>query len=1001
MSQPTRQAPPATTDRAAASGPGHRVTRWRARILAALGMAAVLAAGSTAAYARTTGAGAMQPSPRPRAAATQQPALSQDLSSTLPWNQYGQTTGDFLGEGHYQVAYFKDGKLDINEANKFGGALKESVPTDLKTTPNDGLFQQDCSILSCFTEHVPVWQDDNYKNNGASFNLTGVKTASSASNIYMAGATWDDSKATDTYRLHLYKLRHDGSCARASCAVATVDLPHTFDNNRPRLVVVTSLAVGVVGGKTLIAVGLSDFGIYIYDDNLNLVAHISDMGAERCDPFCGAAQTPVTSLGFGPPTGPGQGGVLAAGVESPGSVLFSYRLNPDGTEKSMSKAGNWGGVFLAAMVANVHGQQVTVFGRSDGYAVTRNPDTGDEINHFDGTGQAVSGLTALTPWDGSPDNQELVVQKWNGTQGGDQVLKYLDGELKPVPIGTGGATSVTDNQLENWWPGYGLGVLRVANSTAGPVQVSMAARPDPGFGCWLDASLKQPPVPAFPADPTPVGAGQTSHDYLIAALTAGPGGDCASAEGKGEWASYLVLTPVDDPADQHMIKLRVTASRKVEVDSQAGGDLTATVTRESVPGGLWGLWTLTITGPAAPKAAAAPTVTGYRLTSAPKDGWQPPPKPVANDPRRPVYRFDVTGAKWTGIGVSQGQVAAQIPAMTAQGSTDGGKTWRDLGRLMPTTAPVLDRGTGTVTLGAASFFWQDPPDATPLTDIRVGSGGLFSGVIHLADLKAPPLNSTHQVQVLDVEAKPATGSGTASPLADGLDQATLNVTLTGEQNGLIASDDPRYGLVYYRDKETDALITGLYAPGEYSQYLAVGPFEGAYSDPGTSGRVHNYLATTSTAQQPLVAEMNDTGTSDAFASHPVTVIARATTGLGTTGTAAKGVQVTGCVPASICPLATPTGTSPVLYQAGSTAAGPVTGLQLRVEAVTGVASLPLEVGTANAHTLASAPLEIPDPPGNQAVLRETSGFWPAGTIDTALVSSGELVRALSVTVGGS
>ena len=65
-----------------------------------------------------------------------------------------------------------------------------------------------------------------------------------------------------------------------------------------------------------------------------------------------------------------------------------------------------------------------------------------------------------------------------------------------------------------------------------------------------------------------------------------------------------------------------------------------------------------------------------------------------------------------------------------------------------------------------------------------------------------------------------------------------------------------------------------------------------------------------------------------------------------------------------------------------------------------MASLPLEVGTENAHTLASAPLEI-QPPGNKAVLRQTSGFWPAGTIDTSLITSGELVRALSVTVGGS
>jgi hypothetical protein len=962
-------------------------------------MAVVFAAGPAAASASTVSPAAAGLPSRPAAAADpSQPELGQDLASTLPWHHYGQTTGDFLGEGHDQVAYADDGQLKIFEANKFGGALKQSVPTDLGAPPNDG-----------FNASWPIWQRPGLNDEGGRYGLTGVKTASNSRYIFMAGGTWQgvSDDAAESYRLWLYVLPHNGLCASAGCALGKVELPGSYRKDFDRRnVVATSLAVGEVGGQTLVAVGLSDFGIYIYKaadvgGHLGEVAHITDMGHETCFIFCFADQTPVTALGFGPPTGPGQRGVLAAGVESPGDVLFSYRLNPDGTEKSMSKAGGWDGAFLAATVVNMGGQQVTAFGRSDGYVVIRNPDTGNEIAAFDGTGQAVSGLTALTPWNGSPDDQELVVQKWAGSQGGDQVLRYTAGKLEPVPIGTGGATSVTDNQLEQWWPGYGLGVLRVTNGTAGPVSVFMTSRQDPKFGCWLDASLKQPAVPAFPDEPTSVPAGQTSPGYLIAALTAGASGDCASGERDtaGEWSSYVVITPEGDPADEHIVKLRVTASRDVTIESQAGGGLTATVEHLDGLGGLWGQWKLAITGSAAPKAAAAPRVTGYRLTSAPKDGWQPPGKPVANDPRRPVFRFDVTGAKWAGIGATNDQVAAQIPAMTAQGSADGGKTWQDLGRLMPATAPVLDRGTGTVTLGPASFFWQDPPDATPLTEIRVGSGGLFSSVIRLADLKAPALDNTYQVPASKVEAQPATGSGTAAPLADGVDQATLNLTITSQGAGLIANEDPRYGLVYYRDKDTDRLITGLYTPGQYSGYIAVGPFEGVYSDTGTSGRVHSYVMTTSTAQQPLVAEMNDTGTDKAYTGSGFNVTARATTLLGTTGTAAKGVQVTWN--GGVAPLAAPARDRPALYQAGSASAGPLTGLQLKVEAVTGVASLPLEVGTANAHTLASAPMAIPAPPGNQAVLQQTSGFWPAGTIDTALVSSGELVRALSVTVGGS
>jgi hypothetical protein len=76
----------------------------------------------------------------------------------------------------------------------------------------------------------------------------------------------------------------------------------------------------------------------------------------------------------------------------------------------------------------------------------------------------------------------------------------------------------------------------------------------------------------------------------------------------------------------------------------------------------------------------------------------------------------------------------------------------------------------------------------------------------------------------------------------------------------------------------------------------------------------------------------------------------------------------------------------------------VSGLQFAAEAVTGVASLPLQISTSNAHTLASAPLSVQ--PG-QAVLRDTSPFWPRDTIDTALVTRGSLVQAVSIPVGGN
>ena len=90
--------------------------------------------------------------------------------------------------------------------------------------------------------------------------------------------------------------------------------------------------------------------------------------------------------------------------------------------------------------------------------------------------------------------------------------------------------------------------------------------------------------------------------------------------------------------------------------------------------------------------------------------------------------------------------------------------------------------------------------------------------------------------------------------------------------------------------------------------------------------------------------------------------------------------------------------TPALYQAGGQATGPVSGLQFAAEAVTGVASLPLQISTSNAHTW--RPLRCGQQPG-QAVLRDTSPFWPKDTIDTALVTRGNLVQAVSIPVGGN
>jgi hypothetical protein len=1002
----------------------------RPRLVGAVVTAVALASVPLLACAGIASAASKQPAPPPATTSVTSPtALDQDRSGQLPVVNINEAPGDFLGEGHDQIASALDGALKIYEAEKYGGGTPRSTPTDLRATPNGG-FSYCTQPGACFA--ISPWQDATYEGVGASWSLTSVKVAASASNIYLAGATWDDNAPdgrSNGYQLHLYKLPHDGSCATAGCADKAVALPSRWESRPERYIVATSLAVGVVGGRTLIAVGFTDDGLRIYDENLNEVAHITDMAVDPGEPGVGD-QTPPIRLAFGPPSGAGQGGFLTAGVVSPWLTCYAWQLNSDGSEAHRTRLCGDGvdkNIIASTAVMEVNGAPKAVFGVSNGavYLVDFN---GTAPFAAYGAGTAVTGLTGVTSWDDDPGNQHLVV----GLLGGNgQVLKYPGGSgLQPIAIGAGGAKSGTWEQVRDWFPGYGAGRLQVANDTGGEVLVSMASSIDPDKGCWLNASVAGGPS-AFPTtEATSVAAGQASPAFFMGALTAGAdspqvNGACAAAQAQqlGERAAYVVITPAGDQADQRLVKLRVDQFGVVRIDSQVGGDLNVALERAG-GGGSWGGWRLRVTGPDEPAAQApAPVVQGQRLTSAPGPGYQPPKVPVADDPARPVYRFDVSGARWDGLG-AKGQVTARIPAMTAEGTVDG-QDWKPLGQLMPVTAPTLSSDGTSVALGEASFFWQDAPGATPLTAVRVVSGGQASAPVRLAGLPAPPLDSSLPVALASLKVSPTDLSGSAMPRANGVDQAPLAVALSSNGAGVIANNDARYGLVYYRDAGTLSLITGLYTSGEYSDYVSVGPCRGAYPNdtlgrglarkrrvrrgagggplgcPGSSAQ-RNYLVTTSAGAQSLVAVINDSGTVAGDSTGPtesgdITVAARnnrLNAGGLATGT---GIQVTGCGPTQgICTLVDPTA-GPALYQAGNGTAGPATGLQLAAWAVTSTESLPLVVGGGVSHTLGSAPLNVTP---TQAKLHSTPPFLSTDQVDTALVSSGELVFP-TVPVGGA
>jgi hypothetical protein len=343
--------------------------------------------------------------------------------------------------------------------------------------------------------------------------------------------------------------------------------------------------------------------------------------------------------------------------------------------------------------------------------------------------------------------------------------------------------------------------------------------------------------------------------------------------------------------------------------------------------------------------------------------------------------------------------------MRAQGTVDG-QNWVDLGQLMPVTVPTPGAAPNTIILGAASFFWQDPPSRPAMQAIHVISGTQTSSAVSLSGLPIPPTHGgPNAVPIDSIAVTPIAAGGTAMPRANGVDQAAMVVQLIPRSGGgLISPDDPRYQLIYYRDAASGSLITGLYTPGEYADYVAVGPWRGAYPEDASqarrgalhrlgSGRTRSYLVTNSGDTQRLSGMLNDSGTANAYTSSDIPVTAQ-TTPLTASGTAVGGIQVARC--AAACPLAVPTPT-PALYQAGNSTVGPMIGLQLAVTAVTGTSSLPLAMTAGNVHNLASGALTVTPA---EARLANASSFWPNDTIDTTLVTSGESVAAHSIPVGG-
>ena len=985
--------------------------------------AAAIVAGLMAALLATAPAAVAKAAPA-RAAAAATPTLPADLSTRMPRTAHDETVGDFLGKGYDQRAVVENGRLNIYNPPNRGGNLVQWAPTDLQgvgPSNSDGRGG-----------HLPLWQGGAMADLADKSQLASVYLAWTPDALYMAGShnvgvPGAGSDVNLYFADWLYKLPPNGKCASKSCAIAVGKLPALiYSHSVPfieRTEGVTALAVGQVAGKTFVAIGFSDTEAGTMDGALVIdptVLTAADKTAQYPIAIRGGqayqfeatepTQTAVTSLAWDP----GGSGWLAIGTASPthtinaikwrstpiGNGFVVWSFDPSSYRYWNSNAGDdyAPSALSAAVTDRADGTPVAAFGMSDGTVKLWDPTvtTANLLANAASTGtstdpNAVDAVSFVDRSDGTTGLPDVVAVSNIGNQA--RVLRYSGATtLAAQAVQPNGVTTTDVGGIRLWYPGYKAGSLQIRNNAYDPVKISFASRPNAAYGCWFDAAL--PGREAFPASSITLATKAVSSSYTIGGYTAGTGGGCAASDFTGQWAAYIVIAPLARPANTTTAKLVMSRTGQLSVTA-VGGALTLSASQVDKTTFALGGWELRIDGPAAAQAPPPPTLTGTQLDPAGTE--------------RPVYRFDLAATEWDLKFSTPPRISAVLPPLMAQGSTDDGKTWTDLGRLIPQGQPTRST-TGSVTLAPASFYWQNPSTGAALTDVRVLAGSRPSNDIRfLRDIVAPA-PATHVSQLAVCPTSGGTDcSGTAAPFANGLDQAPLRVQVFDDDTQVLPVSDLNYRRIYYRDDNGD-LVTGL-IPLDGSSYVRVSPYPGEYSNDGSAGTIvrpsptapvggrYAYLSTTSTNVQEITAHVG--GSSEH--SSPIVVGARQLIPSIPAGyDAASGFYSTGCSDypgTTFCRLANPTTTAPAEFLTKDPDTGlPVIGLMFQTKAETALASLPLQqLAGQPEHNVAATTLSVNN---GEVTMDTTSGFQPGDTVDTWLVSHGTSFQAKSVRVGG-
>ena len=988
-------------------------------------VALLLCCGLLAAFGATADAKPKPPNPTESgklAAAAADPLTPGQFSYVMPPALRDEVTSFFNGRPYFERlrAEGSDGTSQVNlkfyEPPSVGGGVDRSVSTDLQLPPEE---ITDILQIQMFDR----WTNFNTKScvgcfNGVSeaFHLRTMYLArSNAQGDYEGPTFFTGSKGNnlndgdpDRYRNILYALSPEAICAVETC-VEHVDLPNYYPDgpDQARIIGVTALAAGRVGDRLMVAVGLTDGGVSLFDEELSYLGSFGGMATGD------GSQTPVTALQFDP----AGSGWLAVGAMSHASIGFFVKLNSTGTvvPSTFNTWNQQGDDNLDAVPLSVafghdaDGDLVAAFGLNAGRVALVDPtvNNGGAITTFTlpnlpNPQPGVSTITPVPRVDGSSGGSDWAVtlqQPGDFPAGFGALVRFsgTSGSLQPLRPAAGsddGTLLGSLDEFRDWFPGYKLGALAVRNGTGETVQVSLLTRPEGGYGCWYAPASR---FPAFPTDGMTLAPDDDTDLHTTGAYTAGdlglcgPGPDDTVSARRG----YLVITPVNHPADTRIVNVTLKPDFTIDTSDQIGGSVSIDPGSDFGPDGPYPFLSVMARSSAQP-AAAVPTVTGKLLTR---------PTPGRNS----VYRIDVGPMSWSVPGVAANQQQAALPPLQVQASVDG-TTWTNVGQFMPVNT-LNQKGTtvtsGTPATGSGSFYWENATGQPKYAQLRVVAGSTPSAAIQLGSLQPPAVPAAPVTSIAVTPAKSAVT--TATPAANGVDQAPLLVAI-GAGTTLPATD-PAYDTVYYRD-ESNNLVTNLYQPGDYDDFLGVQPTAGAYPNTGSvsrtrravrGGTAYDYVSAAGAVQHKINGYV---GTATSTTRSGAVTVQGTALDIGPDPNNAKaslGFSLEGCADYSTgdaCQLAPVTpGNRAALYQAGDATQGPLIGAQLQVQATNALTDLPLQWSAKiTQRKLASSPVTVG---ATKATMTDRTGFTPQYNVDTWLVSHGELIPITGIPVGGN